>query len=173
MAICCKHDFATMKVSLSEESDGQNLNSLISGDRPQPFSEANCAELRFGRAFSFTGCVHDGVTTIHYARASQRTRYYSKWWGVFTDVWTGDRHTYEHVMDMKRTFGGNRFYGDTVSMQLIATDAAHAWQIDPFMTMVSWSDPEQTSSGCYDTTGAPACWTTTVRDSGRNGDASQ
>ena len=172
-AIPAEYDFATMKVSLSEESDGQSLNSLISGDSPQPFSETNCAELRFGRTFSFYGCVNDGVTTIHYARGCQRTRYYSKWWGVFTNVWTGDRHTYEHVMNMNRTFGGNRFYGDTVSLQLIATDATHAWQIDPFMTMVPWSDPEQTSSGCYDTTGAPACWTLTERNSGRNGDASQ
>ncbi|HKR62535.1 MAG TPA: hypothetical protein VJZ00_02285 [Thermoanaerobaculia bacterium] len=170
-AIPVEYDFNTLKVSVGESSDGQAINSLVSGDRPRKFGE--CAELRFGRTFSFYGCVADGVTTIHYARGSSRTRYYSRWWGVFTDVWTGDRHTYDHDMNMNMTSGGNRFYGETVSLQLIATDATHAWQIDPFMNMVPWSDPDQHDGGCYQAWQGEACWTVTTHNGGRNGDASQ
>lgn len=170
--IPAEYDFATMSVSLSEGSDGQNLISLTSGGNPSTHGR-DCAMLRFGRTFTFTGCVSNGVTTIHYSRGSGRSRYYSKWWGVFTNDWTGERHSYEHVVDMKRTFGGNRFYGDTVSLQLIATDKDHAWQVDPFMTMVPWSDPAVYSSGCYQSWGGQTCWTRMERHSGRNGDATQ
>jgi hypothetical protein len=172
-AIPAEYDFATMMVSVSEGSDGQNLNTVNGGSPPAPTDGSHCTMLRFSRSFTFGACVYDGVTTIQYARGAGRARYYSKWWGVFTNDWTGERHTYEHDMNMIRTFGGNRFYGDTVSLQLVATDANHAWQADPFLTLVPWSGPEQTSSGCYQAWSGQACWTRTERTSGRDGEASQ
>ncbi len=167
--IPAEYDFDTMFVSVSEESDGQNLSSASGGGAARG-EGSNCAMLRFSRTFTFTGCVYDGVTTIAFARGSGRSTYYSKFWGMFTNNWTGETHTYEHEMNMNRPFGGNRFYGETVSMQLIATDKDHAWEADPYMTMVPWSDPEQTSSGCVERLGSQACWTRTERTSGRNGD---
>ena len=168
-------DFATMKVSFAEASDGVSLIYLESADHlwVDDWPSANCAELRWGRTFSFFGCVNGGVTSIHFARVSEVARYYSRWWGAFIRYWNGDRYTYDHSMNMTFTFGGNRMYGETVNMQLIASDADQIWQIDPFLTFQSWSDPEQTAQGCFQTWRGPACWTSSVRNSGRNGVAEQ
>jgi hypothetical protein len=76
-------------------------------------------------------------------------------------------------MDMTFVFGGGRLYGETVNMQLIASDADQVWQIDPFITFQSWSNPDQNSQGCIETWRGPACWTRSIRNSGRNGVAEQ
>jgi len=170
-------DFATMKVSLTEASDGLTLLDVQSYDWLQvgDWPSANCAELRWGRPFSFFGCVNNGVTTFHFARVSEVTRYYSRWWGVYIRYSNGDAYSYgyDHDMNMTSIFGGNRMYGETVSMQLIASDADQIWQIDPFMSFQSWSDPDQNTQGCIETWRGPACWTRTVRNGGRNGVAVQ
>ena len=170
-------DFATMKVSLTEASDGLTLLDVQSYDWLQvgDWPSANCAELRWGRPFSFFGCVNNGVTTFHFARVSEVTRYYSRWWGVYIRYSNGDAYSYgyDHDMNMTSIFGGNRMYGETVSMQLIASDADQIWQIDPFMSFQSWSDPDQNTQGCIETWRGPACWTRTVRNGGRNGGAEQ
>lgn len=168
-------DFATMRVWLSEGSDGQSLTALESAGSLQPdnWPSANCAELRWGRAFSFFGCVNNGVTTFHFARVAEVARYYSRWWGAFIRTWDGQHYTYDHDMNMTFVFGGGRLYGETVNMQLIASDADQVWQIDPFITFESWSDPDQSSQGCIETWRGPACWTRTIRNSGRTGVAEQ
>jgi hypothetical protein len=74
---------------------------------------------------------------------------------------------------MTMTFGGGRMYGEAVSLQLIASDADHIWQINPFMTLQPWSDPDVTTQGCYVAWHGPVCWTRTVRNSGRDGLAEQ
>lgn len=164
-------DWATMKVTLNEESDGVVLYNVESYDDlwVGNYPTANCAELRWARTSSWFGCVNNGVTTFHYARVSEVTRYYSRTWGVLTRYPSGDRYSYDRDRTMTFTFGGNRFYGDSVSMQLIAADSDQIWQINPFMTFDSWSDPEQNTSGCITTWRGPACWTRTVKNSGRNG----
>lgn len=170
-------DFATMKVSFTEASGGVTLSNLESYDWLQPgdWPTANCAELRWGRTYSFFGCVNGGVTTFHFARVSEVARYYSRWWGVYIRYSNGDAYSYSYDNDMNRTtvFGGDRMYGETVSMQLIASDADQIWQINPYLTFQPWSDPDQTTQGCTTTWRGPACWTRTVRNRGRDGLAEQ
>ena len=164
-------DFETMRVTFSEDSDGENLRFFTSdewlwvGNWPQ----ANCAELAWGRSYSMYGCVNNGVTTFHYWRGNTVALYYSHQWGQFTNNWTGEVHTYDFEMAMDDTFGGPKQYGSTVSMQLIASDANHAWQIDPFVTLQSWAYPESTTSGCYTSWSGPVCWWRKLNTSGKDG----
>ena len=164
-------DFDTMRVTFSEDTDGQNLRFFTSsewlwvGDWPQ----ANCAQLSWGRSHEMYGCVNGGTTTFQYWRGSTVARYYSRQWGQSTDPGTGEVHTLDFEMDLDQISGGPKQYGSTVSMQLIATDANDAWQIDPFMTMQPWSDPQILTEGCTTSWSGPVCWWQKINRSGSNG----
>lgn len=162
-------DFETMQVSFSEETDGRYVRYLQSYPRlhvdnwPGP----GCAELSWGRTYFFYGCVNGGATTIHFAGGGSATRYYSRWWGVFTNDWTGQSYTYDRSMNMN--MGNGIPWGSTVSLQLIAADADQIWQIDPFMTLQPWSDPPLYREGCGTSWRGPVCWWRKETHSGRAG----
>lgn len=162
-------DFNTFHASLSEWTGSEWMNTLQS-DYIWFSPDYNCTQLTWGRSYSWGACKGDGVTTFTYWRGTTVARYYSHWWGMFTDYWTGDRYYYDYDMDMDWTFGSRPPYGDTASLEMIASDSGHVWQIDPVMTMQPWSDPDQHNTGCYGDPAHPTCWTQTIKRSGRNGD---
>ncbi|HYC89176.1 MAG TPA: hypothetical protein VEO54_08190 [Thermoanaerobaculia bacterium] len=161
-------DFATMQISLSEESEGEMLAFMQSTRylEPENYPYVNCVQLNFGRTHSYFACVNNGVTTVHYARGSRATRYYSRWWGMYTRDWLGDKYTFDYEMHMNRPA---RQYGATVSMQLIAADADEIWQVEPYLVMQPWSNPPTSTHGCYTAWFGNVCWTQTTKQYGANG----
>jgi hypothetical protein len=162
-------DFSTVHASLAEWTGNEWLNTLEGGGGYVP-SDWNCIDLRYGRTYTWTACKGDGLTTFFYWRGTTVARYYSRWWGVFTDYWTGDRYYFDHNVNMSYTFGPRPPYGDTASLEMIVNDGEHSWQIDPVMAMQPWQDPVQHNQGCYGDPAAPTCWTQTLYRSGKNGE---
>ncbi len=158
-------DLHSLRASFAEESDGQLLKSFVYDGYPP---SGNCVDLEWARASYASACVQNGVTNFHYWRGNTVARYYSRSWGQYT-FGPGDVYTYEFEMDEDWTFGGIRQYGSTVSMQFIVADANHSWQIDPFATMVPWSEPEQYTSGCRTSWSGPLCWWRKLNRSGADG----
>jgi hypothetical protein len=160
-----------MKITLSEETDGRPILYLQSTPYlwPENYPYVNCAELAFGRSYSYFACVNNGATTVHYARGNSLARYYSRWWGMYTRYWLGDTYTFDHDMNMTQTFGGTQQFGSTVSMQLIAADADQIWQAEPYMVMQPWSNPQQRTEGCYMAWFGNVCWWQTTQQYGANG----
>lgn len=161
-------DFASMQISLAEESDGQQLAFMQSTRylEPENYPYTNCVQLNFGRTHSYFACVNNGVTTVHYARGSRATRYYSRWWGMYTRDWLGDTYTFDYDMHMNRPA---RQYGSTVSMQLIAADADQIWQVEPYLVMQPSSNPPQRTEGCYMAWFGQVCWWQTTQQYGADG----
>lgn len=160
-AVPAELDWSSLNVTVSEESDGNLLQFAQSqrvfiqpGDWPRP----GCSILRFSRTGTFYACIGGGVTTIEYARGSRGTRYLSRSWGEMY-IYGGTTRPYDRTMDMYMPSGGHLPYGSTVQLELIASDASRIWQINPFITMQPFTEPENVSSGSGSDWKGPYTWT--------------